>query len=109
MSVVWRRHLIASKREPTLSGKDDIMDTRQKRGGHFVGHCERGRKNRGLWKLTGYKLPQSGVYGERQGSQSTVGWLFNHTGWLRALNLGRRKTIGTSPPVRIAPVRVLEL
>ena len=46
----------------------------------------------------GYKLPQIGVHGERQWSQSTVGWLFSHTGWLLLLNLGGPRTVGTNSP-----------
>ena len=77
MSVVCARHLLL-KRDPRLNRNGDLMDARQKRRGHFVGHCKSGRKKHGLWQFTGFKFPQIGVYGERQGSQSTVGWLFSH-------------------------------
>ena len=43
MSVVWVRHLLLN-REPRVSGKGDLLDTRHKLRGHFVDHCESGRE-----------------------------------------------------------------
>ena len=74
MSVVWERHLLL-KHGSRLSGKGDLMDTRQKRRGHFVSHSESGRKK--TW---------------------AVAWLFFHIDWIRLLNLGSPRTIGTNPP-----------
>ena len=42
MIVVWARHLLLQC-EPRLKGNGDLMDTGQKRRGHFVGHCDNGR------------------------------------------------------------------
>ena len=47
MSVVWARRILL-KRESRLNGNGDLMDMRQKRSGHFVGHCESGRKTRAV-------------------------------------------------------------
>ena len=56
------------------------------------------KKNKKKKHLLECKQLQIGVYGERQGSQSTVGWLYGHIGLLLSLNLGSPRTIGTNPP-----------
>ena len=85
VSVVCARHLLL-KREPRLNGNDDLMDARQKRRGHFVGHCESGRKKHGLWQFTGFKFPQIGVLGSARGhSRQWDGYSVTLVGYARLI------------------------
>ena len=112
VSIVWARHLHI-KHEPRLSGNGDLMDTRQERRGHFVDHYESGRKKKKKKKprtvvVTGYKLPQIGLHGERKGSQSTVWWLsVTLVGYARLI-LAVPGQVPTRQ-VRITSVGVMEL